>query len=113
MGASELTLCSAKAIANGVTDYTDSCNIRFAQGHMAALVVLAVASNVTITQQCSFDNTNWYDPVDIVGTALGTVYTALTASAYIYFSPILAVWMRFKIVAAADSVVTMTVISKE
>jgi len=113
MGASEYVLCSSKAIANGVTDYTDSCNIRFSQGYMATLIVLGAGSSVTITQQCSFDNTNWYDPIDINGTALGTVYTTLLASSYIYFSPILAVWMRFKIVAGADSVVTMTIISKE
>lgn len=113
MGAAEYILTSSNAVANGATEYTDSCNIRFAQGHMAALVVLGAASNVTITQQCSLDNTNWYDPVDISGNALGVVYTTLLASAYIYFSPILAVYMRFKIVAAADSVVTMTVISKE
>lgn len=113
MGAAQYTLCSSKAILLGATDYTDSCNISFAQGYMAALVVLAAASSVTVTQQCSFDNANWYDPVDISGTALGTVYTALLASAYIYFSPILAIWMRFKIVAAADSTVTITVISKE
>jgi len=113
MGALEYLLCDSKSVLNGVTAYTDSCNIRFAQGYMATLIVLGGGSSVTITQQCSLDNTNWYDPIDIVGTPLGIVYTTLLASSYIYFSPILAVWMRFKIVAGADSVVTMKIISKE
>lgn len=113
MGANEYLVANAQIVLNGATGYTDSCNIRFAQGFMAALVVLGAGSSVTITQQCSLDNINWYDPVDISGTQLGIVYTGLIASSYIYFSPILAVWMRFKIVAGADSVVTMTVISKE
>ncbi len=113
MGAAIYTLCTSKSILLGATDYTDSCNIRFAQGHMSALIVLAAASNVTITQQCSLNDSDWYDPVDINGTALGVVYAALTSSAYIEFSPIPAVWMRFKIVAAANSTITMTVLSKE
>lgn len=99
----------AVIILNGATGYTSNFFMPFSSGFVGLEVVLAAASNVTITQQCSSDNITWYDPIDSSGTALGQVCVGLTASSYIQPGLILAKNIRYKIVAAADSTVTITV----
>lgn len=104
---------NAEAVANGATSYTSSFEMVVWAGFISVEVVLAAASSVTITQQCSNDNSTWYDPVDADGNAIGKVCTALTASKFIEPDPVLAKWVRYKVVAGADSTVTMKVNVKE
>lgn len=106
-------LASAKSVLNGVTDYSDSCYIARCAGYVAVLITLTAGSNVTITQQISDDDVTFYDPVDTDGTAVGAVYTALLTTKYIQFAPVVGRYVRFKIVAGADSVVTIKLFSKE
>lgn len=108
------TLLAATAVLSGSTTYTSSIRIFSWAGIMALLVTLTGGGdNVTITQQCSDDDSNWYDPVDSDGNALGKVYTALAASKFIQYSPVLCKFARFKIVAGANSTVKVTATFKE
>ena len=106
-------LMDEEDISNGDTEYSSSIKFIAASGFNAMLVILTAGSNVTISQQCSEDNTTFYDPVDPDGNALGIVYTNLTASAYIQFPPVIAPYIRFKVTASADSTVTLDHIVSE
>lgn len=78
-------------------------------GHGSILVVLAGAGSLAITYQVSNDGTNWYDPEDTSGTALGGINAAITAgSNWIVFDPTLARWIRIvAVLTGAASVVSM------
>lgn len=111
-----ITIMSASTVANGSTIYSDSYSAEYASGFSALLIILAGSSSVTISQQTSVGGTVWHDPVDKTGTALGVVATALTATAsgvYVQFSPVVARFNRFKVVAAAASTVTLSVVQAE
>ena len=104
-------LASAKA-ANNSTVYSDSAKFRSTTGFSCVRVVVASAGSptVTITQQCSTNNIDWFDPVDTADTALNavTVFTTTTGSKYVQFSPVMAPYIRFKIVESASVACTVT-----
>lgn len=107
-------LSNAKALSSGVTDYSNSIQVKVWAGFTSCLVALSgVSPNVTISQQCSEDNTNWYDPVDNAGNALGVVYSGLNSTKFIEFAPVIAPYIRFKYVPAADTTITLTLNIKE
>lgn len=64
------------------------------------VILTSTGGSLTITQQGSFDNENWYDAYDPYGTLLGVVCTAqtITAGKYIQFEPLLSKYVRFKVV---------------
>lgn len=97
------------------TVYTDSTNFQHARGYCGALITISNGGSYVITQQCSVDNENWYNPVDDDNTALGLVCTgAHTSTCYKYFSPVLAPFIRFKVVGTvAGGKYGFTLISQE
>jgi len=102
-----LTLSS---MAQADTHYSSKVDFRGCAGN-AALYIVSTAGSITITQQCSYDGTNFFDPVNTSGTASGTVATALTVTTgtYVGFSPVLAPHVRFKVVEnnTAATIVTL------
>jgi len=113
------TLATAKAITKNTTVYTDSCKFHRCVGD--AIVWLAHVSasgeNLAISQQCSLDDVTFYDPVNASAAALGSVATAqaATAGVYISYTPVIAPYIRFKIVAANtnDTVLDLKIIFRE
>lgn len=112
-----ITVLTAATVANAATIFSSTYSSEYASGFSAVLVNLAGTSpSVTITQQTSIAGTTWHDPVNAAGSALGAVLTAGTGTAigiYVQFSPVVAPYSRFKIVAAADSTVSITVVQSE
>lgn len=110
-----LVVMSANTVANGATIYSAAWDGERASGFAGVLIQLAAASNVTITQQGSVYGSVFHDVVSSTGSALGAVITAGTGTAAIYtqFSPVVARYSRFKVVAGADSTVTLTVNQSE
>lgn len=99
------------ATANA-TKYSDSWHSARATGS-AALFIVSTAGRITITQQCSDDNVNWYAPVDTANGALGVIRNlqTVTPGLYVAFSPVLTEWMRFKVVEnLAKTYVSLTLI---
>ena len=85
----------------------------FVAGFAALLVILTSGDDVDISFEVSLDGLNWYDPKDTAGSSLGVVYTTLTATAWIVFSPKIAEYIRFLIDPDAESVVTAQYIQQE
>jgi hypothetical protein len=92
---------------------------RISMGYCALIVELAgSAPSVNITIECALTETSsWYTPYDNLGTSLGTVYTGLTTSRWIEFSPPLAPYVRFNITGdganGADTTVVATFMFEE
>lgn len=117
------TLATAKAIVKNTTVYTDSCRFDRCVGDATVWVahVSASGENLAISQQCSLVggtvDANWYDPVNASAAALGSVATAqaATAGVYISYTPVIAPYIRFKIVAANtnDTVLELKLIFRE
>lgn len=109
-------LASALAVGSGATAYSSSGAFDTSAGYTAILIV-STAGSITVTQQCSVDDTNWYNPVAIDGSALGAVCSALTVTTgtYIKFDPVVAPYIRFKIVegSVGATAVTITFINQE
>lgn len=109
-------LATALAVTKAGTSYTGSGSFETSAGYTAVLIV-STAGSITVTQQCSVDNSNWYDPVATDASALGAVCSALTVTTgtYIKFDPVVAPYIRFKIVEGniAASAVTITLVNQE
>ena len=102
-------LAKAKAVAQQATVYSDSCAFDRCEGN-AALLIISTAGSITVTQQCSWDDLTWYDPETAAGAA-GAVEDTITVTTgrYLSFTPVLAPFVRFKIVEGntAATVVTL------
>ena len=87
-----------KSVSQGSTVYTNSH--LYATNGYAHVIITSTAGSITVTQQGSFDNINWYDGYDPQNYLLGLVCTAQTQTSgkYIQFSPLLSKYVRFKIV---------------
>jgi hypothetical protein len=112
------TLMDAKAITKNTTQYTDSYDFHQCAGDAALKIIITSsgAPTFTISQQCSLDDVNWYNPVNEAG-ALGGIWTAhlKTAGAYVSFTPVMADFIRFKVTETGNVVngtVTITLISR-
>ena len=109
-----------KKIMNGVslsseTKYSDAVSFRLCTGS-AALLVESTAGSLEISQQCSLDGENWYDPVDIADLSIGLIkiVQGVTTGSYIIFNPVIAEWTRFKVVeSSAATVVSLTLVIRE
>lgn len=109
------TVASALACGKSATVYSSPMAAEDFTGHVG-MVLITTAGSITITQQCSIDNTTYYDPVDPDGTALGDVTSAetVTTGKYIIPDPVLAPFIRYKIVEGnvAATAVTIKMISQ-
>ena len=111
-------LATAKAIVKNTTVYTDSCKFDRCEGDVCVwLSHVSVSENLAISQQCSIDDRNWYDPVNASAAALGSVAAAqaTTTGVYISYTPVIAPYIRYKIVAANtnDTVLDLKIIFRE
>lgn len=103
----------ATALSNGTTYYTDPIQTKYSKGWSVLLVLLTGGSDsVTISLEVSDDGGTFYSPYTTDGSSLtdaGGIATSLTTSSWIDISSRvrLAPWCRFKIVAGANSTMTM------
>lgn len=97
------------SVSQNTTGYSDGFDTSMNNGFIAVLITSS-AGSITVTQQCSVDNDNWYDPVDEDGTAIGAVVSSMTVGTkYIQFSPVMAPFSRFKIVEGNVGATTVTI----
>ena len=112
------TLMKVELLEASDTHYTSSMKFDKCTGEVCVLIVLTGTGTGTITQQCSMNDVNWYDPVNASGSAVGTVCTAkaATTGTWISYSRVMSPYIRFKVVeagGAATTTVTLTLIFQE
>ncbi len=114
-----MPLATAMAIVKNTTVYTNSCKFDRCVGD-AAVRLVSTAGTITVSQQCSKDDRTWYDPYKTVSgttSAAGVVVSAqtVTTGIYITYSPVIAPYIRFKIVEGdvAATAVSLTLIFRE
>jgi hypothetical protein len=99
------------AVAQNATEYSEIFRHDKSSGYSGMLITVS-AGSVTVTQQCGLeDNGLFYDPVDASNTALGSVVTTMGAGTRcVQYDPVMAPFVRFKIVEAnvASTTVTFT-----
>jgi hypothetical protein len=102
-------LASALACGKAATVYTNSRRFDDFDGDSAACFIASTAGSITVTQQCSNDGKNFYDPEDATA-AKGAVEDALTVTTgrYIQFTPVICKFIRFKIVEADSAAAAVT-----
>jgi len=71
------------------------------------------SDDVDLSWEVSYDNQNWYSPVDVDNTSLVTTITALSADRWIELNTALAPWLRFVLDPDADSTVSLVHITRE
>jgi len=112
---------SVPAVTQNGTLYTTGENntpvkFRRATGS-AALWISTTAGQIDVYQQISLDGEKWFDPKDSQQQLLGKVVVALTVNTgvYIVFVPVMAPYIRFKIVEknVAATTVAMKLVFQE
>ena len=95
-----LTVGTAGVVALASTGvYSES--VKFSKtDDNASMLLTSTAGSITVTQQASMNDKDWYDAYDAAGNLLGTVATAqlVTTGRWIAFNPIMAPYTRFKVV---------------
>jgi hypothetical protein len=108
----EQVLMAAETITKAATAYTDSRRFSDCDGS-ACCLIKSTAGSITVTQQCSHNGVDWFDPENSTG-AVGAVEDTITVTTgrYLVFTPVLTPFIRFKVVEGnvADAVVTITLI---
>ena len=106
---SKEVLMDAVTVTKNGTSYSNSRKFHDCDG-TACLKIISTAGSITVTQQCSTDKVTWYDPETASGAA-GAVEDTITVTTgrYLSFTPVLADYIRFKVVEGnvAASVVTL------
>jgi len=97
------------AVGQAATVYSNVTAFDRATGD-CSIFLSSTAGVITVTQQCSFNREDWYDPIDSSGNKLGEVITAqtVTTGLWISFTPVLAPYSRFKVVEANSAPTTVT-----
>lgn len=99
-----------EAVSQAATVYSGSMPFRHCTGEVSALITVAGTTSITITQQVSSDNVTFYDAVDASNNALGSVAATMSAGTrYVAFSPVLARYIRFKVVENNTGAATVTI----
>jgi hypothetical protein len=100
---------------DNTTLYTDSIRFSPCTG-TAAVLIVSSAGQITVTQQCSNNNADWYSPKDTAGDPLCVVATTLTVTTgiYISYTPALAKFVRFSVLedGTAATNVSLTLLFK-
>lgn len=108
------TIWKNKGMTSGAAEYSKGVRVHISTGYAALLVLLTGGvDDVDITFEVSLDDINYYTPKDVDDNDLGIVYTTLTASRWITFSPQVAEYIRFKFDPDANSTVTAVYIQQE
>lgn len=106
------TVSTAQTLTNGTPAFSNAVQIK-TWGGFAALEVKAMTATATISQQCSVDGATWYDPTDNAGNALGLIYTGLSTTKYIEFSPVVTKWVRLKYSPTGSGSITANLVIVE
>jgi hypothetical protein len=110
-------LISSVTVGQAATAYSDIVSFdQISDAGNAVVLITTSAGSVTVTQQCSPNKLDWYDAENASGSAIGAVVTAMTVGTkYISYSPVLARYIRFKVVEnnSAAAVVTLRLIFQE
>ena len=108
-------IMSALNIASG-SSQTTGAYFTGCDGFAALHVGLSnTSNNVTIQQQCSVDNSTWFNPIDQNGNAIGAVQTALAGrtGAYIQYPPVLTPYVRYNVTANTNSTITLDLVTRQ
>ena len=83
------------------TIYSNSRRFHDCTGTACLLITTTSTAEIAVTQQCSTDNKNWYDP-ETAAAAAGVVDSSIVAASTVYMSytPVLCDYIRFKVIAA-------------
>lgn len=102
-------LMDATAVLKAGTSYSNSRDFSDCTGS-ATLYISSTAGSITVSQQCSMNNSDWYDPIDTSAAALGVVRAAqtVTTGIYVAYTPVLAKYIRFKVVEGNVAATTVT-----
>ena len=102
------------AMSSTTATYTSSgVNISNCSG-FTSLIVYTSSGSIAVDYQVSLDNTNWFTPYDVDGSALNTVYAAITDNIWIEFDPTLTKYIRFVFtLTVADSTVSAYILKQE
>ena len=99
----------ALSVTKAGTSYTQSTPFDRAVGYVAVRVA-STAGSITVTQQCSIDDTTFYDPVDSSNGALGAIAATMTVGTrYVQYDPVLCPYIRFKVVEGNVEASTVTI----
>jgi len=104
---SKEVLMDAVEVSNG-TKYSNSRAFDDCDG-TACLKIISTAGSITVTQQCSVDDSTWYDPENADGDT-GAVEDTITVTTgrYLSFTPVLAPFVRFKVVEDGTAATNVT-----
>ena len=109
-------LMTDEVVSQGSTAYTSLTGFERATGD-CCVFLSSTDGIITVTQQCSFNKKDWYDPISSSGNMIGQVISAQAATTGIWISvvPVLAPYSRLKVVEAnsADTTVNITVMFQE
>lgn len=97
-------LMNATEVGADATGYSNSRVFHDCTGTACCLIVVTGDGTVTVTQQCSNDNTTFYDP-ETSSAAAGAVEDSITVTAgrYLSFTPVLCKYIRFKVVETGQA----------
>jgi hypothetical protein len=112
MSRSQITqelLMSVEAVGKADTHYSAARRFSDCAGQ-ASLFIKSTAGSITVTQQCSLDGINFYDPIDTAAGALGAVIATqtVTTGIYVSFTPIICEYARFKVVEQNSAATSVT-----
>jgi hypothetical protein len=106
-------------VGASATVSTDSVKTDRATGYVQVWVSSSAASTLAITQQCSYNNKDWFDPYEATGAAMptaatGVLFTATAVSTnlvsgrwFIFTKYVSCPYARFKIVESAAVATTL------
>ena len=105
-------LASGAASAGSDTTYTGSMPFETCTGDLALQVDLLGAKTWTVTQQCSDNDKDWYDPTDGNEGEIGAVASTTTTAVNAWIVPVLAPaqYIRFKVVNGTAGATTYSII---
>lgn len=110
------TLMNAVSVAQAATAYSDVMDFTRSTGEVAVLLK-STAGNISVSQQCSINGQDWYDPANSGGATVGWVslQQAATTGTWRVYTPVLGTKIRFKVVEnnTAPTVVTLIIIFQE
>lgn len=104
-------LMSDVSVDQAGTSYSQVMDFTRCTGEVAVLLS-STAGKITVTQQCSTDKMNWYDPTNSSGASVGLVCLnqLVTAGRYIGYTPVLSSYMRFKVVEGNTAATTVNLV---
>lgn len=108
----EITVATALVTGISGTVYSSVADFSRCTGFAAVLLTNSAATaTITVTQQASSNGSDWYDCVDQNNSAIGQVQVITTTATtrYVQFDPVVARWIRFKIVESAGVTTNVTI----